>query len=102
VRGNTIEPEATANARWSLTLFTRVSLQADRTGSSISSTVCTSEMLAIVPAFSFGSADVIRVIEAIAFERALPTTLLWDNGSEFSSRRMLSPGRREEHSPSLH
>jgi putative transposase len=42
----------------------------------------TGESLAIEPAFSLGSADVIRVLEGIAFERGLPKTLRSDMRAE--------------------
>ncbi len=49
----------------------------------------TKECLALEIAHSLGSADVIRVFEAIAFERGLPKTIRFDNGSEFTSHKML-------------
>jgi putative transposase len=61
---------------------------------------CTGESLAIEPSFSFGSADVIRVLEDIAFERGLPATLRSDNGSEFCSHKML--GWAGDHNVALH
>jgi putative transposase len=51
---------------------------------------CTCECLALEPSFSFGTHDVIRCFESIAFERGnLPETVRFDNGSEFTSRAML-------------
>ncbi|MDQ2664152.1 MAG: integrase core domain-containing protein, partial [Candidatus Eremiobacteraeota bacterium] len=47
---------------------------------------------AIDVGFSFGSHDVIRIFEEIAFERGLPTTARFDNGSEFTSLAMLRWG----------
>src|SRR5579872_533228 len=38
---------------------------------------------------SFGSAEVIRVFEALAFERALPRSIRFDDGSEFTSHAIL-------------
>jgi putative transposase len=49
----------------------------------------TRECLALRIAYSFGSADVIREFEDIAFERAFPETIRFDNGSEFTSLAML-------------
>jgi putative transposase len=49
----------------------------------------TRECLAIAVAFSFGSTDVIRELDDIAFERAFPETVRFDNGSEFTSLAML-------------
>lgn len=49
----------------------------------------TRECLAIEVSFSFGSRDVIRGFETIAFERGLPESLRFDNGSEFTSHAML-------------
>jgi len=89
VRGAAMEAVMRPNERWSLdfmharTVYGRayrlLNVVDDFTG----------EILAIVPQFSFGSSDVIRVLEDVAFERGLPTTLRFDNGSEFSSHRML-------------
>jgi putative transposase len=53
---------------------------------------CTSECLALEPAFSFGSHDIIRCFESLAFERGLPETVRFDNGPEFTSRAMLQWG----------
>ena len=49
----------------------------------------TRECLAFRIAYSFGSADVIREFEDIAFERGFPETVRFDNGSEFTSLAML-------------
>ena len=49
----------------------------------------TRECLALRVSYSFGSADVIREFEHIAFERGLPETIRFDNGSEFTSLAML-------------
>jgi putative transposase len=89
VRGNSIEPVHAPNERWSLD-FMHARLSHGRAYRLLNVVDdCTGESLAIVPAFSFGSADVIRVLENIAFERGFPTTLRSDNGSEFCSHRML-------------
>jgi len=89
VRGNTVEPALVPNARWSID-FMHARLSSGRAYRLLNIVDdCTAETLAIEPAFSFGSADVIRVLEALAFSRNLPSTLRSDNGSEFCSHRML-------------
>ena len=89
VRGNAIEPATRPNQRWSLD-FMHDRMVHGRTYRLLTIIDdCTAETLAIEPAFSFGSTDVIRVLENIAFERGLPKTLRADNGSEFTSSRML-------------
>jgi putative transposase len=50
--------------------------------------------------FSFGSHDVIRCLEDLAFERGFPETIRFDNGSEFTSHAMLRWGA--ERSVQLH
>ena len=50
--------------------------------------------------FSFGSRDVIRCFEDLAFERGFPETIRFDNGSEFTSHAMLRWGA--ERSVQLH
>jgi putative transposase len=49
----------------------------------------TRECLAVELGFSFGSREVIRCFEDIAFERGFPETIRFDNGSEFTSHAML-------------
>ena len=89
VRGNTVEPALTPNARWSVDFMHArlISGRPYRLFNIVDD--CTAETLAIEPAFSFGSADVIRVLERVIFARGLPTTIRSDNGSEFCSHRML-------------
>lgn len=89
VRGNSVEAVTVPNERWSLD-FMHARLMHGRTYRLLNVVDDFSgETLAIEPAFSFGSADVIRVLENIAYERGLPKTLRSDNGSEFCSHRML-------------
>jgi putative transposase len=89
VRGNAIEPVVAPNMRWSID-FMHARLNHGRVYRLLNVVDdFTGESLAIEPAFSFGSSDVIRVLEGIAFERGLPKTLRSDNGSEFCSHRML-------------
>jgi putative transposase len=52
----------------------------------------TRECLALEIGFSFGSHDVIRCFEDLAFERGFPETIRFDNGSEFASHAMLRWG----------
>lgn len=89
VRGNAIEPAAHPDDRWSMDfMHTRVGARSCRLFNVTDD--YTGEVLAIEAGFSFGSAEVIRVLENLAFERALPMTIRSDNGSEFCSHRMLS------------
>jgi putative transposase len=87
VRGKALEPVNAPNERWSIDfMHARLPSRPYRLFNVVDD--CTNESLA-TPAFSFGRADVIRALEAIAFERGLPKTLRSDNGSEFFSHRML-------------
>ena len=92
VRGNFIEPVTRPNERWS------IDFMHDRVGNhrSIRSMNIvddfTRECLALDIAYSFGSADVIRKLEDIAFERGFPSIVRFDNGSEFTSHAMLRWG----------
>jgi putative transposase len=89
VRGKALEPVSRRNERWSLD-FMHARTVHKRTYRLLNVVDdFTGEVLAIVPQFSFGSADVIQVLEDIAFARGFPTTLRFDNGSEFCSHRML-------------
>ncbi|MFY9664893.1 MAG: DDE-type integrase/transposase/recombinase [Candidatus Cybelea sp.] len=49
----------------------------------------TRECLALEIGFSFGSNDVIRRLEDLAFERGFPEVIGFDQGSEFTSHAML-------------
>ena len=92
VRGNTIPTVARPNERWSIDfmhdrmangrVFRPMNVVDD----------FTSECLALEVGFSFGSYDVVRCFEAIAFEREIPQTIRFDNGPEFTSRAMLQWG----------
>jgi len=89
VRGALITPVAAPNERWSLD-FVHDRLASSRQFRALTvSDDFTKECLALEIAHSLGSADVIRVFEAIAFERGLPKTIRFDNGSEFTSHKML-------------
>lgn len=89
VRGNTVTPVSRANERWSIDfIHDRLNL-----GRPFRAMVVvedfTRECLAIEVAFSFGSRDVIRILETIGMERGFATTMRFDRGSEFTSRAML-------------
>ena len=92
VRGNVVPAVTRPNERWS------IDFMHDRVGNhrSIRSMNIvddfTRECLALEISYSFGSADVIRKLEDLAFERGFPETLRFDNGSEFTSHAMLRWG----------
>jgi putative transposase len=92
VRGNAIEAVTRPNERWS------IDFMHDRLGNGRSIRTMnivddfTRECLALELGYSFGSADVLRVFEHIAFGRGLPATIRFDNGPEFTSRAMLQWG----------
>jgi putative transposase len=92
VRGNTISAVARPNERWSID-FMHDRMANGRTFRTMNVVDdFTSECLALEVGFSFGSHDVARCLEAIAFERELPQTIRSDNGPEFTSRAMLQWG----------
>ncbi len=89
VRGAAILPASRPNQRWSIDfIHDRLNL-----GRPIRAMVViddfTRECLALEIAFSFGSRDVIRILEGIGMERQLADTMRFDRGSEFTSRAML-------------
>lgn len=89
VRGSAIAPATQPNERWSIDfVHDRLAL-----GRPIRAMVViddfTRECLALDIAFSFGSRDVIRTLEAIGFERQLARAMRFDRGAEFTSRAML-------------
>ena len=92
VRGNVVAPVSRPNARWS------IDFMHDRlaNGRGIRSMNVvddyTRECLAIEIDYSFASAAVIRQLNHIVDERGLPTTIRFDNSSEFTSRKMLQWG----------
>ncbi len=96
IRGNAISVVARPNERWS------IDFMHDRLGTGRNYRTMnivddfTSECLALEPNFSFGSHDVIRCFEQLAFERGeLPMTIRFDNGPEFTSRAMLQWGAQK-------
>jgi len=100
VRGALITPVTTPNERCSLD-FMHDRLANGRQFRALTiGDDFTRECLALEIAQSLGSADVIRVFEALAFERGLPKTIRFDNGSEFTSHKMLRWAA--EHNVELH
>jgi putative transposase len=89
VRGNVVPAVTRPNERWSID-FMHDRLANGRKVRTLNIVDdFTRECLALRIAHSFGSADVIRELEDIAFERAFPETVRFDNGSEFTSLAML-------------
>jgi putative transposase len=88
VRGNAIEAVTRPNERWS------IDFMHDRLGNGRSIRTMnivddfTRECLALEVGYSFGTADVLRVFEDIAFTRELPATIRFDNGPEFASKAL--------------
>jgi len=100
VRGTVVPPVSRPNERWSID-FIHDRLTHGRTIRAIAVVDdFTRECLALDVGFSFGSHDVIRSFEDIAFERGFPETIRFDNGSEFTSHAMLRWGA--ERSVHLH
>lgn len=100
VRGNVVPPVSRPNERWSID-FIHDRLAHGRNIRAIAVVDdFTRECLALEVGFSFGSHDVIRGFEDIAFERGFPETIRFDNGSEFTSHAMLRWGA--ERSINLH
>ena len=92
VRGNAIPAISRANERWSID-FMHDRLNNGRNIRTMNIVDdYTRECLALEVAFSFGSQDVIRCFEDIAFDREMPKTIRFDNGSEFTSHAMLRWG----------
>ncbi len=89
VRGVLVAPVSAPNERWSIDfMHDRLANSRNFRALTIGDDF-TKECLALEIAHSLGSADVIRTFEAIAFERGLPQTIRFDNGSEFTSHAML-------------
>lgn len=89
VRGNVVPAVTRPNERWSID-FMHDRLANGRKVRTLNIVDdFTRECLALRIAYSFGSADVIREFEDIAFERGLPEMVRFDNGSEFTSLAML-------------
>ena len=79
VRGNVVPPVSRPNERWSID-FIHDRLTHGRTIRAIGVVDdFTRECLALEVGFSFGSHDVIRNFEDIAFERGFPETIRFDN-----------------------
>jgi len=100
VRGTLITPVTAPNERWSLDFMHDRTINGRQFRALTIGDDFTRECLALEIAHSLGSADVIRVFEGIAFERGLPRTIRFDNGSEFTSHKMLRWAA--EHDVDLH
>lgn len=96
IRGNVVPPVTRPNERWSID-FMHDRLVAGRTLRTMNVVDdFTRECVVLEVAFSFGSHDVIRFLEDAAFDRGLPKTIRFDNGSEFTSRAMLRWGAERD------
>ncbi|HVR46496.1 MAG TPA: IS3 family transposase [Candidatus Binatia bacterium] len=92
IRGNVVPAVSRPNERWSID-FLHDRLANGRNVRAIAIVDdFTRECLALEVGFSFGSHDVIRCFEDLAFERGFPQTIRFDNGSEFTSHAMLRWG----------
>ena len=79
VRGNVVPAVTRPNERWSID-FVHDRLANGRNIRAIAMVDdCTRECLALEIGFSFGSHDVIRCFEDLAFERGFPETIRFDN-----------------------
>ena len=96
VRGNSIAPVTRPNERWSIDfMHDRIGNYRNIRSMNIVDDF-TRECLALEIGYSFGSHDVIRKFEEIAFERGFPETIRFDNGSEFTSHAMLRWGAERD------
>jgi putative transposase len=92
VRGNLLPAVTRPNERWSID-FMHDRLIGGRTIRTLNIVDdFTRECLVLRIGHSFGSADFVRAFEDIAFDRGLPATVRFDNGSEFTSHAMLRWG----------
>ena len=89
VRGNAIAPVTRPNERWSLDFVHDRLLTGRKFRCLTIVDDFTRECIAIEADFSFPSQRVIRVLERLAAERPLPSIIKSDNGSEFTSCKML-------------
>lgn len=89
VRGNDIAPVTRPNERWSLDFVHDRLLTGRKFRCLTIVDDFTRECIAVEADFSFPSQRVIRVLNRLAAERPLPTTIKSDNGSEFTSSKML-------------
>jgi putative transposase len=89
VRGNEIAPVSSPNERWSIDFVH------DRLGSGRAFRVLTvvddfsRECIALEVDFSFSGERVARIFDRVALARLLPATIKSDNGSEFTSSKLL-------------
>ena len=92
LRGNVVTPVSRPNERWS------IDFMHDRlaNGRGIRKMNVVDdfprECLALEIGYSFASAAVVRQLNHIVDERSIPATIRFDNGSEFTSRKMLQWG----------
>jgi len=100
VRGSAVPPVSMPNERWSLDFMHDTLANGRRIRTLMVIDDYTRECLAIAVDGGFSTARVLRVLEAVAFERGLPKTLRFDNGAELTSRAMLRWGA--EHDVALH
>jgi putative transposase len=92
VRGTAIPAVSLPNDRWSID-FMRDRLGAGRTFRTMNIVHdFTTDCPALELGLSFGSRDVTRCFDAIAFERRVPDIIRFDNGPEFTSRAVLQYG----------
>ena len=96
VRGKSIAPVTRPNERWSIDfMHDRIGNYRNIRSMNIVDDF-TRECLALEIGYSFGSHDVIRKLEEVAFERGFPETIRFDNGSEFTSHAMLRWGAERD------
>lgn len=89
VRGNAIPPVTRPNERWSVDFVHDRLLTGRKFRCLTIVDDFTRECIAVEADFSFPSQRVIRVLNRIAAERSLPVIIKSDNGSEFTSSKML-------------
>jgi putative transposase len=101
IRGNVVPAVSQPNERWSIDFIHDRLTNGRNVRAIVIVDDFTRECLTLEIGFSFGSHDVIRCFEDLAFERSFPQTIRFDNhGSEFTSHAMLRWGA--ERSVQLH
>lgn len=89
IRGNAISPVTKPNERWSVDFVHDRLLTGRKFRCLTIVDDFTRECIAVEADFSFPSQRVIRVLNRLATERVLPEIIKSDNGSEFTSAKML-------------
>jgi len=89
VRGNAIAPVSRPNERWSLDFVHDVLSNGRKFRALTIVDDFTRESIGIEVDFSLTGERVVRVLSRLAADRSLPSTLKFDNGSEFTSNAML-------------